>query len=187
MMALAKEPATHESTGQATGHEAAHAEPFYTAAEFWVAIGLGIFLFFVAKRAFNLIAVALDDRAERIKNRLDEASKLAEDAQAMLATYERKQRDAAEEAEAILARARREAERLEADAKQELERALKRREAQAVERIAQAEQAAIAEVRARAADVAIEASRRLLAERLTAGQADALIDAAISELPEKLH
>ena len=131
--------------------------------------------------------MALDDRAEKIRNRIDEASRLAEEAQAMLATYERKQRDAAEEAEAILAGARREAERLAADAKEDLERALKRREAQAMERIAQAEKAAIAEVRARAVDVAIEATRRLLAERLTPKQADALIDAAIAELPKKLH
>ena len=56
-----------------------------------------------------------------------------------------------------------------------------------MERIAQAEKAAIAEVRGRAVDVAIEATRRLLAERMTPKQADALIDAAISELPEKLH
>ena len=80
-----------------------HVEPFYATAEFMVAIALGVFLFFVGQRAFNLLGVALDDRAERIKDRIDEAARLAEDAQAMLATYERKQRDAAEEAESILA------------------------------------------------------------------------------------
>ena len=105
----------------------------------------------------------------------------------MLASYERKQRDAAEEAESILTAARREAERLAADAKVDLEHALKRREVQALERIAQAEQAAIAEVRGRAVDVAIEATRRLLAEQLTSAQRNALIDSAIGELPKLLH
>jgi F-type H+-transporting ATPase subunit b len=176
---------------EAAQHAAAAAEhageALFTTAEFWVAIALAIFLFFVARRAYRVIVVALDDRAEKIRKRIDEASRLAEEAQALLASYERKQRDATEEAEAILAGARREAERLSDEAKEDLERALKRREALAIERIAQAEKAAVAEVRARAVDVAIEATRRLLAERLMPQQADALIAAAIKELPKKLH
>jgi len=166
---------------------AAHAEPFYTSAEFWVAVGLFVFLFLVGKRAYNLIVVALDDRAERIKARIDEAARLAEEAQVLLATYERRQRDAAEEAEVIIAGVRREAERLSADAAAELQIALKRRETQAIERIAQAEKAALDEIRGRAVDVAIDATRRLLAERLTPAQAGSLVDAAIAELPAKLH
>ena len=172
---------------ETAAHGAAHAEPFYATAEFMVLIALAVFVFLIGRRAFNLLGVALDDRAEKIKNRIDEAARLADEAQAMLATYERKQRDAAEEADSILAGARREAERLTADAKRDLEAALKRREAQAMERIAQAEKAAIDEVRGRAVDVAIEATRKLLAERLTPKQQGALIDAAIAELPKRLH
>jgi F-type H+-transporting ATPase subunit b len=172
---------------QAGEHGAATGGGIFASAEFWVAIGLALFLFFIGKRALNLVNVALDDRALRIKNRIDEATRAAEEAQALLATYERKQRDAAEEAESILDNARREAKRFTAEAKADLERTLKRREVQAMERIAQAEQAAVAEVRARAVDVAIEATRSLMAERLTPAQGDALINAAIKELPEKLH
>ena len=171
-----------------TGHAAAaHAEPFFATAEFMVLIALAILLFLIGRRAFNVLGVALDDRAEKIKNRIDEASKLAEEAQAMLASYERKQRDAAEEADSILAGARREAERLSAEAEKELENALRRREAQAMERIAQAEKSAVDEVRGRAVDVAIEATRKLLAERLTPKQQEALIDGAIAELPKRFH
>ena len=177
---------THSQT-QATGHEAVHADPFYVTAEFWVSVALLIFLLLVLRRIIRLVVVALDDRAEKIRNRIEDASRMAEEAQALLASYERKQRDAAEEAETILAGARREAERFAADAKEDLQRALKRREAQAMERIAQAEKAAIAEVRARAVDVAIEATRRLLAQRLTPQQSEELINSAISELPKKLH
>lgn len=172
---------------EAAAHGAAHVEPFYATAEFMVAIALAVFVFLIGRRAFNLLGVALDDRAEKIKDRINEAAQLAEDAQAMLATYERKQRDAAEEADSILAGARREAERLTADAKRDLEGALKRREAQAMERIAQAEKAAIDEVRGRAVDVAIEATRKLLAERMTPKQQATLIDDAIAELPKRLH
>ena len=169
-------------------HGAEHAaEPFYATAEFWVAVGLIIFLALVGKRAYRLVIVGLDDRAELIRARLDEAGKLAEEAQAMLATYERKQRDAAGEAEAIVADARREADRLAEQAAAELQRSLKRREQLAMERIAQAEAAAVAEVRTRAVDVAMAATQTLLVQRLTPAQSDVLIDNAIAELPAKLH
>lgn len=69
----------------------------------------------------------------------------------------------------------------------ELEKAVERREQMAMERIAQAEAKAVAEVRGEAVDIALEATRRLLAEKLTGKKADALIDDAIKELPEKLH
>lgn len=169
-------------------HGAEHAaEPFYASAEFWVAVGLVILLALIGKRAYRLIVVSLDERAERIRARLDEASKLAEEAQTLLATYERKQRDAASEAEAIVADARREADRLAAQASADLERSLKRREELAIERIAQAEAAAVAEVRTRAVDVAMQATQALLVQKLTPAQSDALIDSAIDELPQKLH
>lgn len=170
------------------GAAAAHAsEPFYATAEFWVAIGFFILLALIGKRAYRLVVVALDERADRIRSRIDEAARLAEEAQALLATYERKQRDAAGEAEQILADARREVDRLTEHAAAELDRSLQRREEMAIDRIAQAEAAAIAEVRTRAVDVAMQASERLLVEKMTPKQADALIDAAIAELPQKLH
>lgn len=169
-------------------HGAEHAaEPFYATAEFWVAVGLVIFLALVGKRAYRLIIVGLDERAERIRARLEEAGRLAEEAQALLATYERKQRDAASEAEAIVADARREADRLAEQASADLQRSLARREEAALERIAQAEAAALAEVRTRAVDVAMQATQTLLVQKLTPAQSDALIDAAIAELPQKLH
>ncbi len=160
-------------------------EPFYATAEFWVAVGLVIFLALVGKRAYRLVIVSLDERAERIRGRLDEAVRVAEEAQALLAAYERKQRDAAGEAEQILADARREVDRLTEHAAAELERSLRRREDMAIERIAHAEAAALAEVRTRAVDVAMQASERLLLEKMTPKQSDALIDAAIAELPRE--
>ncbi len=173
-----------------TAHGAAHAaapEAFYATAEFWVAIGFLIFIALIGKRAYRLVVVGLDERAERIRARLEEAGRLAEEAQTLLATYERKQRDAAGEAEAIVADARREADRLAEQASAELQRSLKRREELALERIAQAEASAVAEVRARAVDVAMQATQNLLVQKLTPAQSNALIDTAIAELPGKLH
>jgi F-type H+-transporting ATPase subunit b len=167
---------------------AAHApEPYYATAEFWVSIGLILFFALVAKRAYNLISVKLDERAEKIRERIDEAAKLAEEAQALLATYERKQREAAGEAEAIINNARREADRLAEQAAQDLDHHLKKREQAAVERIAQAEASALAEVRDLAVEVAMGATQKVLSQQLKAPQSKALIDQAIEELPQRLH
>ncbi|MCA1908939.1 MAG: F0F1 ATP synthase subunit B, partial [Magnetospirillum sp.] len=129
----------------------------------------------------------LDARAAKIKARLDEAARLREEAQEMLATYQRKQRDAMKEAEEIIAHAKAEAERLAAQAAKDLDASLKRREAQAMDRIAQAEAAALREVQNVAVEVAVSAARQVLASSITADQAAKLVDGAIAELPQKLH
>jgi F-type H+-transporting ATPase subunit b len=166
---------------------AEHAEPLYASAEFWVALAFLIFVALTARTVYRVISVALDDRAERIEGQIEEAKRLAAEAQGLLASIERKQREAAAEADDIVERARREADRLAARGAQDLEKALRRREELAMERLAQAEQSAIAEVRNRAVDVALEATRRILVAEMTADRADRLIDATIKDLPQKLR
>lgn len=167
---------------------AAHAsEPFYASSTFWVGVGFVLFVALVGRIAYRVITVALDDRAERIKNQIEEAARLAEEAQELLASYERKQREAAEEAESIVEHARQEAARLSENAAQDLERSLARRRQLAMDRIAQAEASAIADVRNRAIEVAMDATERLLSEKIKGKSADDLIDAAIKDLPKNLH
>ena len=155
--------------------------------EFWVALAFIIFVVLVWKKAAAAIAGLLDARAEKIRAELDEAQRLREDAQALLANYQRRQRDALKEAEAIIAHAREEADRLRSQAGADLEASLKRREAQAMDRIAQAEASALAEVRNLTVDIAIGASKRVLSGGLPPMQADKLIEQSISELPKHLH
>jgi len=165
----------------------AEAVPFYTTAEFWVAVGFFLFVAAVGKTVFRVITVALDDRAEKIKNRIDEAERLAEEAAATLEKYKRRQAQAAEEAKALLDGARAEAERASKQAAADLDASLKRREQAAIDRIAQAEVEAVADIRRRAADLAMEASRQLLSEKLTAAKADKLVDDAIAQVAKTLH
>lgn len=174
------------ATDPSAAAEHAH-QPFYLTGEFWVAVGFILFVLLVGRTAYRVVTAALDERAQRIKDQVEEATRLAEEAQQLLATYERKQRDAAAEAETVVEMARREADRLADQAAKDLERSLKRREALAFERIAQAEASAIAEVRAKATEVALDATRRLLVERVSGARAGALIDAAIKELPKRLN
>lgn len=155
--------------------------------EFFVSIAVIIGVFGIAWKAAPVITSMLDTRAVKIRTELDEARRLREDAQRMLAEYQRKQRDALKEAEQIIALSRAEAERAAAHAAAELEAALQRRQAQALEKIALAESKATAEVRNTVVDVAVAAVRRILAQELDAGRRNRLIDDAIAELPKLLH
>lgn len=159
---------------------------FYTA-EFWVLVSFVIFVALVGRRVWAMLTGLLDSRAERIRQELDEAQRLREDAQSTLATYQRKQRDALKDAEEIVSRAREEAERLRKQAEADLEASLKRREQQAMDRIAQAEATALAEVRNLTVDLAVAASRRLLTEGMDEARQQALVDQAIADLPKALH
>jgi F-type H+-transporting ATPase subunit b len=155
--------------------------------DFWVAVGFFILIAAVARPLGRIIAKGLDARAERIRNSLDEAARLREEAQHMLAEYQRKQRDAAKEVEAILAHARDEARRSTEEGQAKLEATLARREQMAMDKIAQAEADALQQVRDTTVDIAIAATRALITERLDEATAARLADAAITELPGKLH
>lgn len=154
---------------------------------FWVLVAFVVFIGSTAKPISRMITGGLDKRADKIRDDLEEAEKLREEAQDLLAGYQRKQRDAVAEAEAIVAHAREESERLAVHGRERLEAALERREKLAMDRIAQAEAHAIETVRDKTIDIALDATRDYLAEELKAKQSDALIDGAIKDLPGKLH
>ncbi len=156
-------------------------------ASFWVAAAFVLFVALIAKRGYQFITEGLDKRAARIKTELEEAVRLREEAQALLASYQRKQRDAVREAEEIVERARREAARIAEQAEEDLAAALERRTRLAEAKISQAEAQALAEVRNQAVDMALAATRRLMAENLDESRAEALIDEAIAELGDKLN
>jgi F-type H+-transporting ATPase subunit b len=129
---------------------------------------------------------ALDARAERIRAELDEAQRLQEEAKVMLAKYQRQLHEGERLAADIVAQAEAERARLEQKMRADFDAALKRRTEQAVERIAQEEQKALAEVRARAADLAVRTARRLLVERIGEREAQGLVRGAIEDVSRKL-
>ena len=155
--------------------------------EFWVMVAAVIFVAAVWKPVRKSLIGALDERAARIRADLDEAKKLREEAEQLLAQYEQRQREAAAEAEAIITHAQEEAERIAAQSARELEQALVRRQRLAEERIAQAESKALSEIRAVAVDVAIGAAREVIQSQIDEERGAALLDAAIAALPQRLR
>src|ERR1700676_2960908 len=130
--------------------------------EFWVLVAAVIFVAVVWKPARKSLIGSLDERAARIRAELDEATKLREEAEQLLAQYRQREREAAAEAAAIIAHAREEAERIAAQSARDLDQAVVRRQRLAEERIAQAEQKALDEIRAVAVDIAIGAARGVI-------------------------
>lgn len=149
------------------------------------------FLVFIAILGYlkvpGLLASKLDERAVRIKADLDEARALRDEAQALFAGYERKQKEVKDQAEEIVANARADAERAAEVAKEEIRRSVARRLATATDQIDAAEKAAIRQIKDRAVTVAVAAASDVLRERIKAQDANAMIDAAIAEVGTRLH
>lgn len=145
---------------------------------------IGILLY--AKVPARLTSI-LDARAVQIKADLDEAKALREEAQTILASYERKQKDVQAQADRIVATAKEEAMTAAAEAKEELKASIARRLAAAEDRIASAETAALRAVREQAVSVAVAAAGDLLAKQMTAENAGASIDAAIRQVDARLN
>ena len=155
--------------------------------EFWVLLAVLVFIAIVWKPMRRFIVGTLDQRAMRIQGELEEARKLREEAEQLLAEYQKRQREAAAEAQSIVAHAREEAERIASQAARDLEQSLERRQRLAEERIAQAESKAMAEIRAAAVDVAIDAARQVIVSEFDERRGAALLDSAIASLPQRLR
>ncbi len=135
---------------------------------FWVAAALLCFIgLLIYLKVPGQLAEALDKRAETIRNELEEAKRLREEAQAILADYQRKQRDAEKEAAEIIRLAKQEAEALAAETREKMEESLERRTRLSEEKIARAEEQAMGEVRAAAIDAAIAAAEQIIDKKMT--------------------
>ncbi|HXC28184.1 MAG TPA: F0F1 ATP synthase subunit B [Stellaceae bacterium] len=160
---------------------------FLHESEFWVLVAAIVFVALAGRKVFGALAGGLDARAARIRGELDEARRLREEAEQLLAEYRAKQQQAVADAEAIVAQAKAEAERIAAQSARDLEHALERRQHMAEDRIAQAEAKALAEVRSTAVDVAIAAAREVITQEIDERRGSALLDEAIVALPQRLR
>jgi F-type H+-transporting ATPase subunit b len=157
-------------------------------AEFWVAVAFVLFVGVLGYfRVHKLALGAIDQRRAQIKAELDEARRLKDEAQALLAEYRQKQQQAEREAADILAAARTEAERLAIEAKARIEEFVARRTKTAESKIAQAEIQALADVRAAAADAAVAAAERILTHSAKGKVADSLIAKGVEDIKRKLN
>lgn len=165
----------------------ASGKAWYVSSEFWVLVPVLLFLALVAwKGGFKALGSGLDKRADAIRDELDEARRLREEAQTLLASYQRQQAEAEELAEDIVERARRDAEAMAIKARSDLAERLERRAAQAEAKIASAEAQALADVKARAADLAVDTAEALIRSETTATDRTRYFKVGMSQLETML-
>lgn len=157
-------------------------------ATFWATVALIIFVAVVLYvKVPAMISKSLDARANRIRDELEDARRLREEAQQLLAEFQRKRKEAEKEAADIVEAAKHEAELLVTEAKKKTEEYVTRRAALAEQKISQAERDAINEVRSSAVDLAVEAARTLLAAKVDAKAGADLFKASLQEVKSKLN
>jgi F-type H+-transporting ATPase subunit b len=155
---------------------------------FWVGVALVVLLaVLVMVGVHKLVWKALGDAGAKVQAQLDEAGKLREEAQALLARIQSEHANAERVAAEMLANAQAEAKRLEAEAKEKLAEQIKRRGELAERKIATAEAQATADVKAAAADLAAQMAEQVLAARIAGAKSDPLVDRAIDQIAGKLQ
>ncbi|MEN8721358.1 MAG: F0F1 ATP synthase subunit B [Alphaproteobacteria bacterium] len=154
----------------------------------WVAIAFLVFVgLLIWKKVPAMVLGALDDKADAIRNELEEAARIRSEAQALLAKYQKAQAEAEKEAEAIVEQASKEATALAEQTRVQLEELAERRTKLVEQKIAQAEAQAVAEVRNVAINAAVSASRSVVTGSMTGDKAASLIDNGIASIKDNLH
>ena len=160
----------------------------FTEPEFWVAVAFVVLMgLFAYLGVHKTLLTTLDHRADRIKAELDDARRLKDEAAKVLADYKARSASAEREAQEIVAGARAEAERIAAEAKTKMEDFVARRTKTAESKIALAEAQALADVRAAAADAAVQAATTNLSQSVKGQVADDQLTKGIAEVRQKLN
>ena len=154
----------------------------------WVLVGfIVVIAIFVRQGVGKMLSGFVEGRAKEIESSLDQARNLREEAQKLLADYQKRQREAEGEAETIVAQAKADAKAMTAEAKAKLDDQVARRTAAARDRIERAEAQALAEVRAQTADLAIDAAREIIKSRTDGAAQKHLLDRALADVRGKLN
>lgn len=159
---------------------------FFQDANNWVFISFVIFAFVFMKKGKGVLMGKLDARIAEIRKEIETAESLRIEAQELLAQYQRKQRDAAKEAEAIVSHARDSAAQIRREAEVTLKETMARREGQLQERLQRMEEKAINDIRAYAAELAVRATREIIVSEMDAATNEGMVDKSIKAVAGKL-
>jgi F-type H+-transporting ATPase subunit b len=149
----------------------------WTLVAFIIFVAIAIYL-----KAPSMIGKLLDEQIERVKKELSDAIELKEEANALLAEYERKKEDAEKEAETIIANAKERAKNYEQSALAKSEEIIKRQEAQSVEKINQAEIQAMSRIRKSIIEKSIDSAEKLVSEKISSKKSDQIFTDSLKDL-----
>lgn len=149
----------------------------WTLVAFIIFVAIAIYL-----KAPSMIGKLLDEQIERVKKELSDAIELKEEANALLAEYERKKEDAEKEAETIIANAKVRAKNYEQSALAKSEEIIKRQEAQSIEKINQAEIQAMSKIRKSIIEKSIDSAEKLVSEKISSKKSDQIFTDSLKDL-----
>lgn len=153
----------------------------------WIFLSFVIFAIAAYKFGKAPFLAKLDDRIATIRRDIETAQSLRIEAQELLAQYQRRQREAAQEAEAIVANARSHADQIRNQAEVSIREMADRHEAQLKERLQRMEEAAMREIRSHASDLALKATAEIIASQMNADINARLVDQSIEKLPAQFN
>lgn len=153
----------------------------------WLTISFVVFGYICVKFGKPALMGVFDNRINEIKKELEVSESLRVEAQELLAQYQRKQRDAEQEAEEIIAKAEQNALQIRKKAEEDLTESLKRKEQQLKDRLQQMEDSAIQDIRKHAADLAVEATTQIIIDKLGKKESDKLLASSIKQTAQNIH
>jgi len=149
----------------------------WTLVAFIIFVAIAIYL-----KAPSMIGKLLDEQIQRVKKELSDAIELKEEANALLAEYERKKEDAEKEVEIIIANAKERAKNYEQSALAKSEEIIKRQEAQSIEKINQAEIQAMSKIRKSIIEKSIDSAEKLVSEKISSKKSDQIFTDSLKDL-----
>lgn len=159
---------------------------FFGNATNWVLISFVLFVIGFWKFGLKALMAKLDNRIAEIRKEIETAESLRIESQELLAQYQRKQRDAAREAEIIIASAEKQAAEIRKQAESDLNEMVARKEAQLKDRLKRAEDVAMNDIKSYAAELSIKATAEIIAKQMNQTTNDRLIDQSIKSIAAQL-
>lgn len=148
----------------------------------WIIFSFAVFLLLAVKFGWPAILAALDSKIKTIRDEVAAAETLRAEANALLLEFEQRQRDAAREADTLVAQARASADQFRQHEEERLAEMMARKEEQLTARISLLRDQAVAELRQVAADLAFDATEKLMTRKLDADTRARLIDRALDQV-----
>lgn len=157
-----------------------HEEIFYQSAEFWVGVAFVLVVLLLAGPVGRLVRSMLNKRIDNITKRIHDAAELRDEAQKLLADYEKKFLNADKEAQAILNKSQKEIEYLKKENLANLEEEMKIKEKEAEDRITASKEKAAREISDLTSELTIKTVKAAIVKNLDAKTQNKLIDDSIS-------
>lgn len=156
--------------------------PFYVEVHFWVGVAFILAILCILKPIVKFSKAALQRRIDKVVDDIDNAAKLRDDAQELLANYEHKFVNAQKEAQQILDKAQSNLQNIKKREMAKLRTELQNKEKETERRIAAATEKTMAEINLSASKASVDLAYKAITRYLQVTDKSKLIDDAIADL-----